>query len=145
MLRLDSLAEAVKDRLDDETAPLIVLEEVIHTLFEREGLRGNKESYHDPRNSFMNDVLDRRLGIPLTLSIILLEVGWRLNLPLEGVNFPGHFLVRYHGVGRTPFGSTPSMVDEFALRAKRRTCWISSTAAWFECSRLSSGRQASST
>ena len=98
MLRLDSLAEAVKDRLDDETAPLIVLEEVIHTLFEREGLRGNKESYHDPRNSFMNDVLDRRLGIPLTLSIILLEVGWRLNLPLEGVNFPGHFLVRYHGV-----------------------------------------------
>ena len=97
MLRLDALAEAVKDRLDDETAPPVVLGELIHTLFEREGLRGNKESYNDPRNSFINDVLDRRLGIPLTLGIILLEVGWRLDLPLEGVSFPGHFLVRYRG------------------------------------------------
>ena len=97
MLRLEGLAEAVKDRLDDETASPIVLGEVIHTLFEREGLRPNKESYYDPRNSFLNDVLDRRLGIPLTLGIILLEVGWRLDLPLEGVSFPGHFLVRYRG------------------------------------------------
>ena len=97
ILRLDGLAEVVKDRLDDETAPPIVLGELIHTLFEREGLRGNKESYHDPRNSFLNDVLDRRLGIPITLGIVLLEVGWRLNLPLEGVSFPGHFLVRYRG------------------------------------------------
>ena len=97
MLRLDALAEAVKDRLDDETAPPVVLGELIHTLFEREGLRGNKESYNDPRNSFINDVLDRRLGIPLTLGIILLEVGWRLDLPLEGVSFPAHFLVRYRG------------------------------------------------
>ena len=97
MLRLDALAEAVKDRLDDETAPPVVLGEVIHTLFEREGLRGNRESYYDPRNSFINDVLDRQLGIPLTLGIILLEVGWRLDLPLEGVSFPGHFLVRYRG------------------------------------------------
>ena len=97
VLRLDALAEVVKDRLNDETAPPIVLGELIHTLFEREGLRGNKESYHDPRNSFLNDVLDRRVGIPITLGIILLEVGWRLNLPLEGVSFPGHFLVRYRG------------------------------------------------
>jgi regulator of sirC expression with transglutaminase-like and TPR domain len=67
-------------------------------LFEREGLRGNKKSLHDPRNSFINDVLDRRLGNPITLGIILLEVGWRLDLPLEGVSFPGHFLVRYRGV-----------------------------------------------
>lgn len=97
LLRLDELAEAVKDRLNDETAPPIVLGEVIDTVFEREGLRGNKEAYHDPRNSFLNDVLDRRLGIPTTLGIVLLEVGWRLDLPLEGVSFPGHFLVRYRG------------------------------------------------
>ena len=97
LLRLDAMAEATKDRLDDETAGPVVLREVIRTLYEREGLKGNQEAYYDPRNSFLNDVLDRRLGIPLTLGIILLEVGWRLDLPLEGVNFLGHFLVRYKG------------------------------------------------
>ncbi len=100
MMRLDALAEAAKDRLDDETAGPVVLRELIRTLYEREGFRGNKEAYHDPRNSFLNDVLDRRLGIPLTLGIILLEVGWRLELPLEGVNFPGHFLIRYRGASQ---------------------------------------------
>ena len=100
MMRFDALAEATKDRLDDETASPVVLRELIRTLYEREGFRGNKEAYHDPRNSFLNDVLDRRLGIPLTLGIILLEVGWRLELPLEGVNFPGHFLIRYRGASQ---------------------------------------------
>lgn len=95
--RLDALAEEVRDRLADETAPLVVFQELIHTLFERNGLRGNREAYYDPRNSFLNDVLDRGKGIPLTLGIVLLEVGWRLDLPLEGVNFPGHFLVRFSG------------------------------------------------
>ncbi|MBW3535484.1 MAG: transglutaminase-like domain-containing protein, partial [Gemmatimonadetes bacterium] len=83
--RLDRLAEDVRDRLDDETAPLLVLQELTRTLYEREGFQGNKEAYYDPRNSFLNDVLDRRLGIPLTLGIVVLEVGWRLDLPLEGV------------------------------------------------------------
>ncbi len=100
MARLDLLAEEVKDRLDGETAGPVMLQEVIHTLYERHGFMGNEESYHDPRNSFLNDVLDRSLGIPLTLSIIMLEVGWRLGLPLEGVNFPGRFLVRYRGEGQ---------------------------------------------
>ena len=95
--RLDLLAERVRDRLADETAPLVVLQEMNRVLFEEEGFRGNAEAYYDPRNSFLNDVLDRRLGIPLTLSIVYLEVGWRLGLPLEGVNFPGHFLVRHVG------------------------------------------------
>ena len=97
LARLDQLAEEVKDRLADETAPLVVLEELTRCLFERNGFRGNKEAYYDPRNSFLNDVLDRRLGIPITLGIVMLEVGWRLRLPLEGVNFPHHFLVRSHG------------------------------------------------
>jgi len=94
---LDLLAEETKDRLDNENAPLIVLQELLKTLYERHGFRGNREAYYDPRNSLLNDVLDRQLGIPLTLSIVLLEVGWRLGLPLEGVNFPGHFLVRFRG------------------------------------------------
>ena len=95
--RLDVLAEEVKDRLDQETAPLVVLQELLRVLYERHDYRGNKEAYFDPRNSFLNDVLDRRLGIPLTLGIVLLEVGWRLELPLQGVNFPHHFLVRFKG------------------------------------------------
>jgi len=95
--RLDLLAEQVRDRLSDETAHLVVLHELNRVLFEQQGLRGNDEAYYDPRNSFLNDVLDRRLGIPLTLSIVYLEVGWRLGLPLEGLGFPGHFLVRFEG------------------------------------------------
>ena len=97
LARLDQVAEEVKDRLANETAPLIVLQDLLKTLFERRKFRGNRKAYYDPRNSFLNDVLDRGAGIPLTLGIVLLEIGWRLQLPLEGVNFPGHFLVRYAG------------------------------------------------
>ena len=95
--RLDLLAERVKDRLAGETAPVIVLEELCGVLFDEQGYVGNADAYHDPRNSFLNDVLDRGLGIPITLGIVTLEVGWRVGLPLEGINFPGHFLVRYAG------------------------------------------------
>jgi regulator of sirC expression with transglutaminase-like and TPR domain len=95
--RLDELAERVRDRQWDATAPVVILQDLTRVLFEEEGFRGNRDSYYDPRNSFLNDVLDRRLGIPITLSVVYLEVGWRLGLPLHGVNFPGHFLVRYDG------------------------------------------------
>jgi regulator of sirC expression with transglutaminase-like and TPR domain len=95
--RLDELAERVRDRQWDSMAPVVMLQDLGRVLFEEEGFRGNAEAYYDPRNSFLNDVLDRRLGIPITLSVVYLEVGWRLGLPLHGVNFPGHFLVRYDG------------------------------------------------
>ena len=95
--RLDLLAEGTRDRLDDENANLVVLQELLNSLYNRHGFRGNRQAYYDPRNSFLNDVLDRGLGIPLTLGIVVLEVGWRLGLPLEGVSFPGHFLVRFKG------------------------------------------------
>ena len=97
LLRLDQWAEEVKDRLNDETAAPVVLQGVLQVLHQRNGLVGNREAYYDPRNSFLNEVMDRGLGIPLTLGIVILEVGWRLDLPLEGVNFPGHFLVRFRG------------------------------------------------
>lgn len=97
LARLDEMAEQVRDRLNAETAPLVVLQELITTLHGRRGMRGNRDDYYDPRNSFLNDVIDRGLGIPLTLGIVFLEVGWRLGLPLRGVNFPGHFLIRFQG------------------------------------------------
>lgn len=97
LIRLDGLGEEVRDRLAGETAPPVVLGELAWVLFERHGFRGNREQYYDPRNSFLNDVLDRGLGIPLTLSIVFLEVGWRVGLDVEGVGFPRHFLVRVRG------------------------------------------------
>ncbi|HYL87703.1 MAG TPA: tetratricopeptide repeat protein [Burkholderiales bacterium] len=63
-------------------------------LFEDLGFRGNTEEYYDPRNSYLNDVIDRKVGIPISLSVLYMAVGRRVGLPLEGVSFPGHFLVR---------------------------------------------------
>jgi regulator of sirC expression with transglutaminase-like and TPR domain len=63
-------------------------------LFEELGFTGNREKYEDPRNSCLNEVLDRRTGIPLTLSIVYMEVARRAGLRVDGINFPGHFLVR---------------------------------------------------
>jgi len=95
--RLDTLAEEVQDRLAGEDAPPVVLGELVETLHRRHAFRGNEADYYDPRNLFLNDVLDREMGIPITLGIVFLEVGWRLGLPLEGVHFPAHFLIRYRG------------------------------------------------
>src|SRR5271170_6330096 len=65
-----------------------------HFLFEQKGFSGNRDEYSDPRNSFLNQVIDRRLGIPITLSIVYLEVGKRVGLNLYGISFPTHFLVK---------------------------------------------------
>jgi regulator of sirC expression with transglutaminase-like and TPR domain len=71
-------------------------------LFQTYGLRGNTDDYADPRNSYLNQVLERRLGIPISLSVIYLEVGRRLHLPVAGVGLPGHFIVRVDGEGEAP-------------------------------------------
>jgi len=63
-------------------------------LYEELGYRGNTEEYYDPRNSYLNEVMDRRTGIPITLAVLYMVLGRRIGLPLEGVSFPGHFLVR---------------------------------------------------
>jgi regulator of sirC expression with transglutaminase-like and TPR domain len=63
-------------------------------LFEDLGYHGNTESYYDPRNSYLNEVMDRKTGIPITLAVLYMAIGRRIGLPLEGVSFPGHFLVR---------------------------------------------------
>ncbi len=63
-------------------------------LFDELGFTGNRDKYEDPRNSCLNEVLERRTGIPLTLSIVYMEVARRAGLQVDGINFPGHFLVR---------------------------------------------------
>jgi regulator of sirC expression with transglutaminase-like and TPR domain len=94
--RLDSMAAAVRERLEaGREGPVDVVRALNRYLFLEQGFAGNAREYYDPRNSFLNEVLDRRLGIPVTLSLIYMEVGWRLGLPLQGVAFPGHFLVKF--------------------------------------------------
>ncbi len=93
-------------------------------LFKNLGFKGDMDDYYDPRNSLLNDVIDRRCGIPISLSIIYLETGRRLGLELEGVSFPGHFLVRFnvsHGtVILDPFfGGISLSEDELEHRMSR--------------------------
>ncbi len=78
-------------------------------LFEELGFRGNDADYYDPRNSFLNDVLDRRLGIPITLGLVYMEVARRAGVVTHGVNFPGHYLVRIEH----PRRGEPLIVDPF--------------------------------
>ena len=95
--QLDSLAEEVAGRLDTSRDPLFCVNTLSEYLFDELGFQGNLDDYYDPRNSFLNEVLQRRLGIPITLSLVCIEVGKRLDIPLLGVSMPGHFLLRHQG------------------------------------------------
>ena len=95
---LDSLAAAASRRMEEGTDPLYRVNTLSEYLFEEAGFRGNEDDYYDPRNSFLNDVLTRRTGIPISLSLVYIEAGKRLGIPLVGVGMPGHFLVRHREV-----------------------------------------------
>lgn len=92
--RLDRLADDLGRQLPAQSSSVDKIFALNHFLFAEQGFSGNLDEYYDPRNSFLNEVLDRKLGIPITLSILYLEIGRRIGLPLEGVSFPGHFLVK---------------------------------------------------
>ena len=92
--KLDDLADNVQARLTPHAPPEKIIATMNQFLFQELGFSGDTKDYYDPRNSFLNDVLDRRTGIPITLSILYMEVGRRLGLALQGVTFPGHFLVK---------------------------------------------------
>jgi regulator of sirC expression with transglutaminase-like and TPR domain len=94
LAEFDRLSAMARRRLHPSRDALKTLEALNAVLFGEEGYRGNQEDYYDPRNSYINDVMDRKLGIPITLSVLYLEVARRLALPLTGISFPGHFLVR---------------------------------------------------
>jgi regulator of sirC expression with transglutaminase-like and TPR domain len=91
---LDQMAEQVRSRLPQSRYPLAIIRTLNQYLFEDLGFKGNTDHYYDPRNSFLNDVIERRVGIPLTLSLVYLEVARRIDLPMAGVGMPGHFLIR---------------------------------------------------
>lgn len=120
--------ERFANRLRARFAPQASIEDRVialnEFLFDDLGFGGNTDDYYDPRNSYLNEVIDRRTGIPITLSVIYMEIGRRIGLPFEGVSFPGHFLVRLPLRGGTlvldPFaGGLPQPEAELRERLKR--------------------------
>jgi regulator of sirC expression with transglutaminase-like and TPR domain len=124
MGEIERFAKRLRTRFAPEAAAedrVIALNEF---LFDDLGFGGNTDDYYDPRNSYLNEVIDRRTGIPITLAVLYMEIGRRIGLPFEGVSFPGHFLVRLPLRGGTlvldPFSSgIPLSEAELRERLKR--------------------------
>jgi regulator of sirC expression with transglutaminase-like and TPR domain len=93
--RLDHMAAAIRAQLGLELDPRRIVASINAYLFDTCGFHGNQDEYYDPRNSFLNEVLDRHTGIPITLSVLYIEIGRQVGLPIVGVGLPGHFIVAY--------------------------------------------------
>jgi len=107
--RIDTMAARAEVLIGADRSPVHVIERINEILFVQEGLRGNSDDYYDPRNSYLNEVLDRRLGIPISLSLIYMEVARRIGFPIRGIGFPGHFLVKHVA------GDKETIIDPFNL------------------------------
>jgi regulator of sirC expression with transglutaminase-like and TPR domain len=101
--KIEALADRVRDRCPAGAKPRSVLGQINWVLYVEEGYRGNAEDYYDPRNSYLNRVIDRKTGIPITLSVLYATIAARAGLVLEGVNLPAHFLLRLGGGDDTIF------------------------------------------
>jgi len=104
---IDALAARVRDRCPAGARAHHVVGQINWVLFVEEEFRGNSDEYYDPRNSYLNEVLDRKLGMPIALAILYLALADRVGLAMGGVNLPGHFLARTAGDG------PPIFVDPF--------------------------------
>ncbi|MGH7337776.1 MAG: SirB1 family protein, partial [Myxococcota bacterium] len=108
--RLDEMGDTARRRIEQrarvsgDDGVLARIETLNSYLFDEEKFVGNREKYEDPRNSCLNEVLERRTGIPITLSLLYIEVARRAGVQVDGVNFPGHFLVRCPEAGSAAAG-----------------------------------------
>ena len=91
---LDTIAGEVRSRLPPQNYPMRIVQTINRYLYEDLRFAGNEADYYDPRNSFLNQVIDRRMGIPISLSLVYLEVAKRIDFPMVGIGMPGHFLIR---------------------------------------------------
>jgi regulator of sirC expression with transglutaminase-like and TPR domain len=96
MAVLHELSEEAAQRLLPDAQPAAQGERLAEFLFEELGFQGNTTHYNDPRNSYLNEVLDRRLGIPITLSVVYVDLATRLGIPAYGIGLPGHYIVGIH-------------------------------------------------
>jgi regulator of sirC expression with transglutaminase-like and TPR domain len=94
---LDAQGERARERLSPSSSPSLVIAELNRLIFDELGFHANVEQYYDERNSFLNDVIERRTGIPISLSLVYIEIGTRAGLRMEGIGLPGHFVVRAAG------------------------------------------------
>ena len=101
--KIEALADRVRDRCPTGAGPRQVLGQINWVLYVEEGYQGNTEDYGDPRNSYLNEVIDRRLGIPISLSVLYRALAVRLGLDASGVNLPAHFMLRVGHGGSTIF------------------------------------------
>jgi regulator of sirC expression with transglutaminase-like and TPR domain len=99
LARIDRLAMEVTGRLYPEADIYRSIAALNYVLFRQYGFHGNRDDYFNPKNSFLNEVIERKTGIPITLSVLYMEVAQRVGLTLDGVGFPGHFLVKCVGGG----------------------------------------------
>jgi len=94
--RLNQMAEELQSQIGEEADTSAQINHLNRYLFEMQGFAGSRqENYYDARNSYLNEVLERKIGIPITLSVVYMEIGKRIGLPLVGVGFPRHFIVKH--------------------------------------------------
>jgi len=116
LAQLDRMGEAAHQRvarfsnLNDPQEPIQALNTY---LFDEQGFSGNEHTYDDPRNNYLNEVLTRRTGIPITLAMVYIEVARRAGVSLQGVNFPGHFLLRFQSKTATGGLGSELIIDPF--------------------------------
>lgn len=91
---LDTMGNELRERTGNERYPLRILRSINAYLYDDLGFAGNVDNYYDPRNSLLNEVIDHRLGIPITLALVYLELARRIDFPMVGIGMPGHFLLR---------------------------------------------------
>lgn len=106
--------EQARSLAGEDGAAFRPIDHLLRWVFEEAGFHGNTIDYYDPRNSFLSSVLDRRMGIPITLAVVLMEIGRRVGIEVHGVSFPGHFLARVEGV------RGPIFIDPFDGRILQR-------------------------
>jgi regulator of sirC expression with transglutaminase-like and TPR domain len=110
------MATDLKRRIRTEVEPQRVVEIANDYFFEELHYKGNREEYYDPKNSYLNDVIERRVGIPITLAVLYVAVGERAGLPVRGIGMPGHFLVKYSPAK----GGAEVFIDAFNARTLNR-------------------------
>lgn len=93
--KLDHFGDIARELAASGSSAMDMIAALNTALFEELGFRGNRSSYYDPRNSFLNEVIDRRIGIPITLTVVYIEVAKRIGFAIKGVGMPGHFIAKH--------------------------------------------------